>query len=300
MGSQPCDEGCAFTPAHAASPRIACRQPPRILPLLTFIIPVRHHANSKDWPQLVDYLQQTVGSLERQESGEWRCVIVANEGSELPSFSSRVTVHRVDFPPNPHHDPGSTDLESFRDAVRLDKGRRVLAGMRAAGPTDYFMTVDDDDYVSKRIAGFVAQARGEPGWFLRDGYVWTTGGRLLYRHDNFNHYCGTSHIVRRDLVDLAVGPDEAGIAYVKKMLGSHIAIADALARAGTPLLPLPFAGAVYRIGHASAHSQSPSLLRQFLFNRSRLTNPRRLLQSLRRFRLRTARANREFFGAAAD
>jgi hypothetical protein len=300
MGSQRCADGRAFTAVHPASSWIVCRQPPRTLLLLTFIIPVRHHANSRDWPQLVDYLRQTVGSLERQESGDWRCVIVANEGSDLPSFSSRVTVHRVDFPPNPHHDPGSTDLESFRDAVRLDKGRRVLAGMRQAGPTDYFMTVDDDDYVSNRIAGFVAQARGEPGWFLRDGYVWTTGGRLLYRHDNFNHYCGTSHIVRHDLIDLGVEDDEAGIAYVKKMLGSHMAIADALARAGAPLLQLPFAGAVYRIGHANAHSRSSSLLRQFLFNRRYLSNPRRLLQSLRRFRLRTARANREFFGSAAD
>jgi len=299
MGSQRRADGRAFTAVHPASSWIVRRLPPRTLLLLTFIIPVRHHANSRDWPQLVAYLRETVGSLERQECAEWRCVIVANEGSELPSFSSRVTIHRVDFPPNPHHDPGSTDLESFRDAVRLDKGRRVLAGMRRAGPTDYFMTVDDDDYVSSRVAGFVAQARGEPGWFLRDGYVWTTGGRLLYRHDNFNHYCGTSHIVRRDLFDLGVGDDEAGVAYVKKMLGSHIAIAETLARSGTPLLQLPFPGAVYRIGHANAHSQSPSLLRHFLLNRSRLTNPRSLLLSLRRFRLRTVRANREFFGSAA-
>jgi hypothetical protein len=300
MGSQRCADGRACMPAHAPLPENARRQTARTLQLLTFIIPVRHHANARDWPQLVDYLRETVGSLERQASGDWRCVIVANEASDLPSFSSRVAIHRVDFPPNPHHDPGSTDLESFRDAVRLDKGRRVLAGMRAAGPTDYFMTVDDDDYLSNRVAGFVAQARGEPGWFLRDGYVWTTGGRLLYRHDNFNRYCGTSHIVRRDLLDLGVGDDEAGIAYVKRMLGSHIAIADALAQAGTPLLRLPFPGAVYRIGHASAHSQSPSLLRQFLFNRSRLADPRGLLRSLRRFRLRTARANREFFGPDAD
>lgn len=276
------------------------RQAPRILLLLTFIIPVRHHANSSNWAQLVDYLRRTVGSLERQESGNWRCVIVANEGSDLPSFPSRVAVHLVDLPPNPFHEPGSTDLESFRDAVRLDKGRRLLAGMRAAGSTDYFMPVDDDDYVSNRVAAFVDQARGEPGWFVQDGYVWTTGGRLLYRHDNFNRYCGTSHIIRSDLIDLDVADDEAGVAYVKKMLGSHVFIADALAQAGAPLQRLPFAGAVYRIGHASAHSKSPTLVRQFLLNRNYLGDPRRLVRSLRKFRLRTPGIDREFFGSATD
>jgi len=267
--------------------------------LLTFIIPVRHHANSKDWRQQVDYLCSTIGSLERQESDNWRCVIVANEGSDLPAFPSRVTVHRVEFAPNPHHERDTTDLETFRDAFRLDKGRRVLAGMRAAGPTDYFMPVDDDDYVSSRITGFVDQARGEPGWFLRDGYVWTTGGRLLYRHDNFHHYCGTSHIVRHDLIDLGVADDEAGLSYVKRMLGSHIYISGALEQGGAPLRPLPFAGAVYRIGHAGAHSKSPALLKQFLPSRRHLAHPRRLLRSLRKFQLRTAGIDREFFGSRA-
>ncbi|MET0382558.1 MAG: galactosyl transferase [Burkholderiaceae bacterium] len=265
--------------------------------MLTFIIPVRHQDNARDWLQLVDYLRSTVGTLAGQDDPRWQAVIVANEGARLPEFPAKVRVHRVTFPPNPFHDPESADLETYRDAVRLDKGRRILAGMRAAGPTDYFMVVDDDDFVGRGVAGFVGRAAGQPGWHFGAGYVWSTGGRLLYVHDNFHKYCGTSHVVRADLIDLGIGDDEAGVAYVKRMLGSHIYIADDLAARGTPLAPLPFIGAVYRIGHAGSHSRSSSVLRTFLLNRWVLKSPRRTWRALRRFRLKTPAVDREFFAS---
>lgn len=263
--------------------------------MLSFIIPVRHQSNARDWAQLVSYLTSTLQSIARQDDANWQAVIVANEGAELPSLPPKVRIHRVTFPPNPFHELQGTDRENYWDAVRLDKGRRILAGMRAAGPSDYFMVVDDDDYVSRRLSGFVARSDLQPGWQFKSGYVWNTGGRLLYLHDNFNHYCGTSHIVRADLLDLRVEEDGAGLAYIKRMLGSHVSIADDLAARGTPLAPLPFVGAVYRVGHAGSHSRSSSLLRTFVFKRWLLRHPVKLMDSLFKFRFRSKAIDREFF-----
>lgn len=269
------------------------------VPVLTFIIPVRHQDNAADWSQLVARLTTTVASLERQTSGDWRAVIAANRGADLPDFSEKVTVHRVDLEPNRFHEPETADRETYRDAVRLDKGLRILAGMRAAGETDYFMVVDDDDFVSREVAGYVGRHAGEPGWNFEVGYVWPSDGNMVMRYENFHRYCGTSHVVRADLVDLDVDIETAeGIDYVKRMLGSHISIATELADRGTPLAALPFPGAVYRIGHAGSHSKSSSLLRTFVLRREFVKRPGALISNLLAMRPLSSRFRAEFFGTS--
>src|SRR5690606_18688753 len=146
--------------------------------------------------------------------------------------------------------------EQFLEAVRLDKGRRILAGMIDAGATDYLMVSDDDDLISNELTGFVSKHRGQNGWVFRNGYIWSPGSRLLYRHPDFSMVCGTSHIVRTDLFELPQSFEEASEEYIKSMLGSHIFITKHLVQKGTPLVPLPFVGAIYRTGHVSAHSRS--------------------------------------------
>jgi exopolysaccharide biosynthesis predicted pyruvyltransferase EpsI len=94
------------------------------------------------------------------------------------------------------------NVEDFREAFRADKGRRVLKGMLRARDSRFFMIVDDDDFVSARIAQFVSENGGANGWIINHGYIWDHGGKLLLGHDDFNHICGTSLIVRADLYGL--------------------------------------------------------------------------------------------------
>ena len=47
------------------------------------------------------------------------------------------------------------------------------------------------------------------------------------------------------------------------MLGSHVFLHEQMEASKTPLAPLPFIGAIYRIGHAEAHSRSGGILRKF-------------------------------------
>lgn len=269
--------------------------------MLTFVIPIRHPANSKDWQALKRNLVQTVTAIARQEHDAWRAVVVANTGADLPPLPPRFEIKRVEFPPNNLHELQQADRETVYEAFRWDKGRRVLAGMLHARATDdsdtYFMIVDDDDFVSCKLAGFVASHQGANGWYLETGYVWSEGGRTLYRHPAFHKFCGTSHIVRADLMELPARFEDASETYIKRMLGSHIFIDDYMRSKGAPLAPLPFFGAVYRIGHAGAHSKSGRLLKTFVLQRRFIKRPWLLVRNILRLQPLTPRLGAEFFGS---
>ncbi len=266
-------------------------------PLLTFVIPVRHPANARDWGQQIANLRQTIASVAAQDDPGWRAIVVANTGADLPLMPTGFEVERVDFAPNPMHDRGDLPPDAIFDAFRLDKGRRALAGALRTRRSRYIMIMDDDDFVSRKLAGFVRAHDGANGWAFRGGYVWSDGGRLIYCHPAFSDLCGTSHIVRTDLYALPASLADADIGMVKQVLGSHRFIVPRLAAAGTPLSPLPFPGAIYRIGHSGSHSRSSKILSQFVFNRQVLRRPLASLRNLTRVRVLTSALQEEFFGS---
>ena len=266
--------------------------------LLTFIIPDHHQANARDWTLLKANLKQTIASISNQIHRDWRAVIVANEGADLPNLPPHFDAVRVDFLPNDMHELGKSPLEEVYDAFRADKGRRVLAGMLHVPESRFFMIVDDDDFVSSRIVQHVSQNETENGWTVDQGYLWDHGGRLMLGHHAFNHLCGTSLIIRADLYGLPARFDLADIDWIRSMLGSHIRIADILRERGTPLASLPFRGAVYEVGHAGSHSKAPSLLVKHFFSWQALRQPRQMLRNLARLRLVDETMRREFFGSS--
>jgi hypothetical protein len=263
---------------------------------LTFIIPVRHQDNAKDWPRLKSNLAQTLRSLSGQTCSDWRAIVVANHGADLPSLPPQVEVKWVDFPPNQLHEQGEAGREAFYDACRINKGERVLAGMLHARAMRYAMVVDDDDCVSSRLAEFVAAQPDVPGWYVQDGYLWEDGSRYLYRYSGFSKLCGTSHIVRADLFALPASLEQADTDYIRTMMGSHIFIDSYLRERGTPLAPLPFDGAVYRVGHPGAHSKSQGVFTQYFMHRWLLRSPGELARRLARLKYLSRGLRREYFG----
>jgi hypothetical protein len=231
---------------------------------LTFIIPVRHHANASDWDAAMVRLLQTAASISAQSSGNWRAVVVANECSGLPDLPKNFSVVRVDYPPNASHKKDGISRNEFYEAFRFDKGRRVLAGMLYARPLGHIMIVDDDDFVHRNLAKYVSSNPENNGWSLTEGWIWPDGGDLVYRSSRFNMLCGTSHIIRADLYAIPSVSNEASDDYIKYWLGSHIFIESILKQRGIVLEPLPFAGAVYRVGHAGAHSQSSGSIGEYI------------------------------------
>lgn len=55
--------------------------------MLTFVVPVRHPENARDWGRVKLTLTQTAASIASRDSDQWRAVVVANTGSDLPPQS---------------------------------------------------------------------------------------------------------------------------------------------------------------------------------------------------------------------
>lgn len=264
--------------------------------ILTFIIPVRHQDNAKDWKILKKNLTETINSITAQTHPQWKAVIVANNGADLPKLPNKFEVKYVNFPPNERHEQGKEDKEIFYEFFRFDKGRRVLAGMLHTKGAGHFMIVDDDDFVSCELTSFVAENKTENGWYIHNGYIWGDGGYLLSLCSGFSHFCGTSLIIRSDLYQLPNKFEKASKEYIKNKLGSHIFIQEYLKRTTTPLEPLPFPGAVYRIGHVGAHSKSKGLIAHYFMHRWLLKQPREFMRRLLRMRFLTRKIKKDFFG----
>ena len=265
-------------------------------PVLTFVVPVRHQDNAADWSALKRNLTQTLRSLSAQDVRCWQGVVVANKGADLPEMPEGFRVEYVTFPPNKMHDMGSASREEVLEAFRLDKGRRVLSGMLAAPESAYFMIVDDDDFVSSRLARFVSDNAGPIGWKIDRGFIWNDGTDLLFEHDDFNHVCGSSLIIRGSAYNLPTKFENADMAFVKQMMGSHHGVDKSLASQGTPLVPVPFRAAVYRVAHAGSHSQVPGILRKYVFFGRWKRHPLRTIARMTRLRYRSRKLRREFFG----
>lgn len=263
---------------------------------ITFVIPVRHPENSKDWGRLKANLSETMASISAQTNKSWRAIIVANGGADIPTLPEGFEIVRVDFTPNEMHEQNGASKEDFFDAVRLDKGKRVLAGMLHNRETNFYMVVDDDDFISNELVEFVSTKLTNNGWKVSDGYIWGDGGKLLYLHEDFSNFCGTSHIIRSDLFNLPSSFSEASESYIKTMLGSHTKISKILADKGHPLESLPFCGAVYRVGHSNAHSKSPTILKMYFLNKHYITHPFKLIKNILKLRWVNTSIRGRYFG----
>lgn len=264
-------------------------------PALSFIVPIRHPSNIRDPETFRTVFADTLRSFAAQTSPAWEAVVVANPGTPLPDLPPQARLVEVDYPPNPLHDAVTREPLKARAVVRVDKGRRLAAGLRVASGA-YFMAFDDDDYAHRELVAYVDGHRGPPGWYVRDGYGVDYGGSRAIALERFDTICGSSHILRRDLVSLP-GESEAGHDdYAAKWLGGHGSKTDDYRARGVTLDPLPFAGVAYLCLNPNSHSRTNTILRNYVFNRSNLTRPARLMAGLRRLRRIDDGFRRDFFG----
>lgn len=231
-------------------------------PTLVFVIPVRHQGSVSNWSMVHRNLSETAQSIANQDDPNWRCVVIANEGADLPRLPSGFEARYVDFP-LPELPERADHEEAFYDAVRLDKGRRILQGITDANNHDYVMVVDYDDWVSARLASWVQAHLGDPGWYFRKGYV-HDGSQYILLHRDFSELCGTSHVVRKDLLGISEPWIETSDTVIKRNLGSHIFLRHDLAGTRSALAELPFPGAVYRVDYGSSNSGSGGVLQTYV------------------------------------
>ncbi|MGD2182344.1 glycosyltransferase family 2 protein [Lusitaniella coriacea] len=176
---------------------------------------------------------------------------------------------------------------------RLDKHRKQFTGLNHARKLNpsHVMTVDADDCISRHLVEFVERHPEQNGWFIDRGYVYQEGKKsIFYKRKNFNHWCGTSNILRHDLHAYVENTESDAINYSEFYTG-HQNIAKVMKKNNTPLESLPFPGTVYTISHQENASDEQgkagnreSLLKSKNFlslGKKILLNHRFLTQSIR-------------------
>lgn len=221
--------------------------------MLVFITSVRHPHNATDYSRVERLLQRTLTSVCAQNDRDFRVVVVANQPLSVATTKEVETVV-VDFPPPSDHHGSQID----REAILRDKGTKLAVGLLAARrhPATHIMPFDADDFVSRRLAGFVNNHPNDTGWYIPKGHVYYERRGLTRRINNFHERCGTSFVIRQDLYGSADLPvtmtqdalyEGFGEFVVRELLGSHKVALEHFCAVGTPLQPLPFRGAAYTL-----------------------------------------------------
>ncbi|BBZ41205.1 glycosyltransferase family A protein [Mycobacterium conspicuum] len=226
--------------------------------MLAFITTLRHPHNSADYGHVESLLQDTLASLVQQSSDDYIVIVV---GNRRPAFRlpERCVFVEVDFPPpSTRHGPRTGPA-----AVIWDKGTKTAIGLIAAREfaPDYVMAVDADDFVHRDVAAFVNARPGRDGWWVEQGWMYSRRRNACRLQRKFHHQCGTSLIVRYDAFDV---PPDLTISSTQREIFEafgerfeHI-LEHGWALAwwqnhGLVMEPLPFAAAVYHVGHGENH-----------------------------------------------
>lgn len=229
--------------------------------MLVFIIPLKSKTVSQSWERTSQLFERCVRSICNQTNSNYHILVVCNEKPETDFNHSKIEYINVDFLPT---------NTTFK-AKDIDKGRRIITGfMRAKNlMPSHVMAVDADDCVSRNIAAFVDKNVQCNGWFLNSGYVYQEDSSFIYyRRSHFYSWCGSSHIIKYNLLQLPESQEKQACIKYKKYY-NHQTIADRLREKATPLEALPFVGVVYTIGNGeniyqkgfdTVHSENRGLL----------------------------------------
>jgi len=204
--------------------------------MLIFLVPFKSARAAASWARACRLLARTVASACAQTCADFRVLVACHELPDGAFSSPMLEFIEVDHPPPSPSDP---------DELRMDKKRKLGIALRRAREysPSHVMFLDADDLVSRRLAAFVAAHPAANGWYLRSGYFHCERQpRLHLERRRFDQWCGSSHIVRPELLGFLDRMDDRPFYF-------HTRLTRDLRRQGTPIRPLPFRGAIYSVAH---------------------------------------------------
>lgn len=211
--------------------------------MLVFVVPLKSMQASTSWEQVSNLFERCIKSICNQTSANFRVIVVCHEKPNIDFSHPSIRYLEANFPP-----PQNLDLLS----KRADSERKIVTGLKAAQEFEpcHVMKVDADDCVSKYLAEFVAQQPQANGWVINRGYEYKDGSRFIYlRKNNFHIHCGTANIIKYELLEFPEQHETMDFKSISSYSIPHSRMIDIMAKKGTPIKPLPFAGAVYIIKH---------------------------------------------------
>ncbi len=243
--------------------------------MLGFVIAFRAKRKSKNWEEDFSLLKNTLKSVCNQEDQNFKVYLVY---TDLPKIEMHPKILPLKFPYEfiekkelfdaaILHDPQYDVENNKRVEFDYDKSKRILFGCNAARKDrcDFIMSVDADDLISNRIAGFVNSNLSEKfGWFVDIGYIRTGTNQLLIRVKNgLSDINGSSNIVRTDFIPM---PDfNSRLVSDFAFFHWHSWLKHRLKKQfNDTLKPLPFSGTIYVLHDSSLSGYKGFLKKQFI------------------------------------
>ncbi|WP_148863765.1 hypothetical protein [Marinobacter fonticola] len=272
--------------------------------LLTFVVPLRSPAASRNWSRVLERLHETARSIEAAcaESNDLGAVVVVNRDAELGDLPKCFDVIRVDLdPPTVSVFKGETPEDERKEAFCWDKGYKVASGIAFAKTlgSRFVMSVDADDLVATGLGDL---ARSDPdayGWYIDKGWLLPVGSRWGVMLGDFHNWCGTYAVVRTDLLPLERDVDSMDPTIVRRIFGHHRHLIPEMIKNETPLKPVDYPGAVYSVGHSEANYGRPGLLSGMLAPKNLFTRPKHFLKYFLKLRFFGSAEKKKFFGKLA-
>ena len=243
--------------------------------MIAFIVPFRSKASSQNWNFHSVLLNRTLKSISNQTNSNFKVIVVYNDFPENKFESDSITWLHFPFPFLKIKDITDYQSDAKRYFVKdqyaefsMDQGRKSIFGAdfaRKAGYR-YIMSVDADDLVSNKIAQFVDDKieSAPSGWYVNKGYVYLEGKNLLFRYPrHMNQFCGSSYIVREDLISIPSFDSRSMLDY--SFFSGHAWLLNRLKENNNVLLqPLPFYGIIYILNSVSWMNSGASFLNKGL------------------------------------
>jgi hypothetical protein len=226
--------------------------------MLCFVMALKSPAVAANWETAEAVFDRTLTSVCNQDDPDFRVIVVCNQIPRLAGPAPPVVHFVVKDLPVPG--PAST---------MTDKWTKLAYGLVAARELhpDFVMLMDADDLVSRRLSGFVKKNNSSYGWIFKKGYYWRYGSRWIQWTEHFN--CGTNSIVSSQVIRFPKQVRSEEIDDCLILRNGHTIIERAMRDNGTPLDPLPFAGAVWVHGHGENYTLMHSNLGQTNWHRLR-------------------------------
>ena len=258
--------------------------------MLTFIVPVKSERVSGDWPGFCKLVERTFKSICNQTDQNFKLLAVCHEIPTINYSHKNIHFLQVDFEP-PIRGASETDA-SINIRREIDKGKKLQIGATYAVEnfnSEYIMTVDSDDFISKRIAEFVNKQTGEEsGWYVKKGYLHLASKPFLFATSKYNKLCGSSVIVKPEVLQYFFDVDP--ILYFDHRLTTL--------NGSITLSEFPFPGGIYSVANGENHLMHGSNVKKFNSHKDIISfkGIKRILVKLKSHRPRfiTKRIRREF------
>lgn len=213
--------------------------------MIVFLVPVKSKQLSSDWGSFSKLVERTLGSVCQQTDNDFKVIAICHEAPDTDFVHKNLEFIYVNFEP-PKLVEGEAELNN--SLKEKDKALKIKAGIEVTKKhsPDFYMVVDSDDCISKKIAKYVnAQNPKTSGWYMKKGYFYREGQRFAFLNtESFNRFCGTSLILNANIID-KMFIESPMLSFNHKVEPQSLGLAK-----------FPFPAALYSMGNGENHAMS--------------------------------------------